>query len=118
MMAEIDRRGAEAVMQDVLAELRDGPEYLFISVDTDVLDPAFAPGMGTPEPGGLTIRELFPMGRAAAVQKNVVGMDLVEVNPVVDPTYRSSLVAVRILREMLTGIAMRKEGHHGSALLR
>lgn len=109
-MAEIDRKGWQKVMKQALAEALDGPEYIFISVDTDVLDPAWAPGMGTPEPGGLSIRELFPMLRAAGVQNKVVGIDLVEVNPLTDPTYRSKLVAVRILRELLTGIAMRKKG--------
>lgn len=109
-MAEIDKKGWEAVMKEALAEALDGPEYIFVSVDTDVLDPAYAPGMGTPEPGGMTIRELFPMLRAVGVQNKIVGIDLVEVNPLVDPTYRTKLVAVRILRELLTGIAMRKKG--------
>lgn len=109
-MAEIDKKGWETVMKEALAEVRDGPEYIFISVDTDVLDPAWAPGMGTPEPGGMSLRELFPMLRALGVQNKVVGIDLVEVNPLVDPTYRTKLVAVRILRELLTGVAMRKKG--------
>lgn len=109
-MADIDERGWKAVMDDVLKILEDGPEHVFISVDTDVLDPAFAPGMGTPEPGGLTLRELFPMLRAVATAKNVVGMEMVEVNPLVDPTYRSKQVGVRILRELMTGVALRKSG--------
>lgn len=109
-MAEIDKKGWEVVMKKALAEALDGPEKIFISVDTDVLDPAYAPGMGTPEPGGMTIRELFPILRALGVQNEVVGIDLVELNPLTDPTYHSKLVAIRILREMLTGIAMRKKG--------
>jgi agmatinase len=109
-MAEIDKKGWQTVFKEALAEALDGPKKIFISVDTDVLDPAFAPGMGTPEPGGMTIRELFPMLRALGVQNDVVGIDMVELNPLVDPTYRSKLVAVRILREMLTGIAMRRRG--------
>ena len=109
-MAEIDRDGWPAVMKKALAEALDGPEYIFVSVDTDVLDPAWAPGMGTPEPGGMTIRELMPMLRALGVQNKIVGVELVEINPIVDQTYRSKLVAVRILREILTGIAMRKKG--------
>jgi agmatinase len=109
-MAEIDKKGWPAVMKEALAEARDGPKKIFISVDTDVLDPAWAPGMGTPEPGGMSIRELFPMLRAVAVQNEIVGIELVELNPVVDQTYRSKLVAVRILRELLTGVAMRRKG--------
>ena len=86
-MGEIDKLGWKKVMDKVLAEIEDGPEYVYISIDTDVLDAAFAPGMGTPELGGMTIRELFPMLRATAIAKKVVGIELVEVNPVVDPTY-------------------------------
>ncbi len=110
-MQDIDHRGWKAVMDEVLGDIKKrGKQYVFISVDTDCLDPAYAPGMGTPEPGGLTIRELFPMLRAATIAHNVVGMELVEVNPLVDPTYRSRQVAVRILRELMTGVALRKKG--------
>jgi agmatinase len=109
-IAEIDRKGWPTVLQEALAEARDGPKKIFISIDTDVLDPAWAPGMGTPEPGGMSIRELFPMLRALGVQNEIVGVELVELNPVVDQTYRSKLVAVRMLREVLTGIAMRRKG--------
>ncbi len=109
-ISEIDRDGAKAVMKKALAEALDGPEYIYISIDTDVLDPAWAPGMGTPEPGGMSIRELFPMIRAVGVQNKVVGVELVELNPLTDHTYRSGLVAIRTLREVLTGIAMRKKG--------
>lgn len=109
-MAEIDRDGWPAVMKRALAEAMDGPEYLFISVDTDCLDPAWGPGMGTPEIGGMNPRELFPVLRALGIQNKVVGVDLVELNPISDPTYRSPMVAVRILREILTGIALRKKG--------
>ncbi len=109
-LAEIDRDGWPAVMEKALAEALDGPEMIFVSIDTDVLDPAFAPGMGTPEPGGMTPRELFPVLRALGVQNKIVGVELVELNPLTDPTYRSGQVAVRILREVLTGIAMRKQG--------
>jgi agmatinase len=66
--------------------------------------------MGTPEPGGLTVRELFPMLRAATIAHNVVGLEIVELNPLVDTTYRSRLVAVRIIRELMTGMALRKKG--------
>lgn len=109
-MVEIDRYGWKAVMDRVLAELKDGPKYIYLSLDTDVLDAHIAPGMGTPELGGLTIRELFPMLRAVAISKQIVGIEIVEVNPIVDPTYLSVYTANRALREILTGIAMRKKG--------
>lgn len=110
-MQEIDNSGWKAVLDEILADVKkSGKEYVFISVDTDCLDPAYAPGMGTPEPGGLTIRELFPMLRAVTIAHNVIGLEMVEVNPLVDPTYRSRQVAVRIVRELMTGMALRKKG--------
>ena len=109
-MAEIETRGWEAVLKDVLAEALDGPEYLFISIDYDCLEPAYAPAMGTPEPGGMTPLQMMTMVRGLAAQNQVVGIDLVEVNPIVDSSYLGPLVATSILREALTGIAMRKKG--------
>lgn len=109
-MAEIERDGWTAVMERVLTEANDGPEHLYVSFDIDVLDPAFAPGTGTPEPGGLTTREVFPLVRALCAEKNLVGFDLVEVNPLVDPGYTTILNAERIVQECLTGVAMRKKG--------
>ena len=109
-MAEIERDGWDAVMERVIAEATDGPEFLHISFDIDVLDPAFAPGTGTPENGGLLPREVFPLVRALCTEKRVVGFDLVELNPLVDPGYTTVLNANRIVQECLTGIAMRKKG--------
>ena len=111
-MSEIERDGWPAVMKKALAEALDGPEYIFISIDTDVLDPAWAPGMGTPEPGGMGLRELFPMLRALGVQNKVVGVELVELNPLTDHTYRSPLVAVRIASRGSHRHRDAQEGHH------
>lgn len=109
-MADIERNGWDAVMKQVMEEALDGPEYIYISFDVDVLDPAFMPGTGTPEPGGLLPREVFPLVRRLCAEKKLVGFELVELNPLVDPGYTSALNANRILRECLTGIAMNKEG--------
>ena len=109
-MAEVERRGWDAVMEDVIKEAKEGPEYLYISFDIDTLDPAFVPGTGTPEPGGLTPREAFPLVRRLCAESNVIGFDLVELAPERDPTYVSTMNANRIVRECLTGIAMRKKG--------
>ena len=110
-MAEIEKYGWDAVMDRVLEEaLGNGPEYIFISFDVDVLDPAYMPGTGTPEPGGLTTREVFPIIRGLCAAKQIVGFELVELNPMVDPGYTSAQNANRILAECLTGIAMRKKG--------
>jgi agmatinase len=109
-MAEVEAHGWDRVMERALTEAAEGTEYLFISLDIDVLDPAYAPGTGTPEPNGLTPRELFPLLRRLGAETNLVGMELVELNPLVDPTYVTPLVANRCAREILTGIAMRKAG--------
>jgi agmatinase len=108
-MAEIERRGFEAVMNDVLREAKKS-DKIYISVDIDVLDPAYVVGTGTPEPGGLTPRELFPIVRRLCAETNTIGFELVELSPLIDPTYVSAQVAHRIIRECLTGLAMHKKG--------
>jgi agmatinase len=110
-MAEVEKKGWERVMHEVLEEAREGTKYLYVSVDVDALDPVYIPGTGTPEPGGLTTREMFPLIRGLCAQNRIVGFDLVELNPLVDPTYVSALNANRILREALTGMAMNKKGY-------
>ncbi|WP_217356502.1 agmatinase family protein [Ruegeria atlantica] len=109
-MAEIEERGWDAVMEDVIAEANDGPEHIYISFDIDTFDPAFVPGTGTPEPGGLMPREVFPIIRRLCAESNVIGFEIVELAPLMDPTYVSALNANRTIRECLTGIAMRKQG--------
>jgi len=109
-MAEIEKRGFDKVMDDVVKEAQDGPEYIFISFDIDTLDPAFVSATGTPEPGGLTPREAFPIVRRLCAESNVVGFELVELAPMLDPTYVSAMNANRIIKECMTGIAMRKKG--------
>lgn len=110
-MHEIDLKGWRKVLKEVLAELEAmKTKYVFLSLDTDVLDMAYAPGMGTPEPGGMTPRELFPMLRGVAAATNVVGVEMVELNPITETTYLSRKSAYMALREILTGMAMRKKG--------
>ena len=104
-------------LEDILREANDGTDYLYISFDIDVLDPAFTHGTGTPEPGGFTPREMFPLVRRLCAENNVVGFDLVEFAPERDPTYVTGLNANRIVRECLTGIAMRKKGITGKHYL-
>lgn len=109
-MAEVEKHGWEAVMTRAIQEAKDGPEFLFISFDVDVLDPAYMPGTGTPEPAGLTTREVFPLVRRLCAETKVIGFELVEVNPLVDPGYTTAQNATRILRECLNGLALRKRG--------
>ena len=116
-MAEIERVGLEKVVEQAIAEALDGPEYLYISFDIDVLDPAYAPGTGTPEPGGFTTREVFPIIRRLCHEAHVVGFEVVEVAPAHDPTYVTALNANRLIMEAITGLAMRRRGLPGSHYL-
>lgn len=109
-MVEVEHRGWRAVMEDIIKEAQNGPEYLFISFDLDCMEPVFMPGTHTPEPGGLTIREVLPIVRRLCAETKVVGFDLVELKPVADPTYVTMLNCNRIIRECMTGLAMRKKG--------
>ena len=86
-----------------------GPGPAYLTVDVDVLDPAFIPGTGTPEPGGMTPSELLLGVRTVAAALELVGADVVEVIPTgVGTADASALVAERIVRETLTGIALRR----------
>jgi arginase family enzyme len=106
-MHDVRDHGIREVVARALAVVGDGPAYL--TVDIDVLDPAFVPGTGTPEPGGLTSAELLWAVRELARDLELVGADLVEVIPTqVGTADASSLVADRIVREILTGIALRR----------
>lgn len=106
-MGEVRELGVDELVEAVVASVGEGPTYL--SVDIDVLDPAFAPGTGTPEPGGMTSDELLRACRALASRLDLVGAELVEVIPTgVGSADTTALVADRIVREVLTGIALRR----------
>jgi agmatinase len=87
-----------------------GPGPVFLTVDIDSLDPAFAPGTGTPEPGGLTTRELLWSVHHIAAELDLRGADVVEVLPTSAGIYEdiTALAAERIVREIIAGIAVRK----------
>lgn len=108
-MHDVRDRGIRAVVEDAIAVVGAGP--VFLSVDVDVLDPAFAPGTGTPEPGGMTPIDLLWACRTIAARVQLVGADVVEVAPTaVGSADITALVADRIVREMMTGIALRRLG--------
>lgn len=109
-MPEIEKRGWEATMERALSEARESGKKIFVSFDVDVLDPAFIPGTGTPVPGGLTMREALPIVRRLCAENELVGFEIVEVAPQLDPTYRTALNANFIMHACLTGVAMRKKG--------
>jgi len=76
-------------------------ENVYISLDIDVLDPSVAPGTGTPEPGGLSYVELRELLRGCVMGRNLVGADIVEVNPLFDSSGRTGQVAARLLIDLL-----------------
>ncbi len=101
--------GIAAVVERTLAVVAAGPAY--VTVDVDVLDPAFAPGTGTPEPGGMTSGDLLWACRTVAERLDLVGAEVVEVIPTaVGSADITALLADRIVRELLTGIALRRRG--------
>jgi agmatinase len=106
-MHDVRDQGIEALIERAIEAVGEGP--VFLTVDVDVLDPAFAPGTGTPEPGGMTPVELLPSVRRVARELELVGADVVEVIPTAPGSADiTALVADRIVREMLTGFALRK----------
>jgi agmatinase len=94
--------GLTAVVERMRARLGDGPVY--VSVDIDVLDPAHAPGTGTPEAGGLTSRELLHTLRGL-VGVDVVGADVVEVAPAYDHAEITGIAAAHVAYELLAVLA-------------
>ena len=106
-MHDVRSLGLDEVLRLALERVGAGP--VFVSVDVDVLDPAYAPGTGTPEPGGLTSAELLLACRRLAAGLDVVGADVVEVLPsAIGSADVTALVADRIVRELLTGMALRR----------
>jgi agmatinase len=108
-MHDVRDGGIDAAIERTVDVVGSGP--VFLSVDVDVLDPAYAPGTGTPEPGGMTSVDLLKAVRVVAERLELVGADVVEVIPTaVGSADITALVAERIVREILTGIALRRAG--------
>jgi agmatinase len=105
--------------RDVVAEAVTlaGPGPVFVTIDVDVLDPAFAPGTGTPEPGGMTSADLLWAARTLASELDVIGADVVEVCPTaIGAADITALVGSRIVHELLTGLAVRRSVGSGHAV--
>ncbi len=102
---DVERLGVAGMIEAVAARVGDRPVY--VSVDIDVLDPAFAPGTGTPEAGGLTSRELLAVLRSLA-NLNLVGADIVEVAPAYDHAQVTGIAAAHVGYELLSALASRK----------
>jgi agmatinase len=104
-MHELREAGIAAVVDRAAEVIGDG--RAFLTVDVDVLDPAFAPGTGTPEPGGMSSSDLLWACRELGRRLNLVGADVVEVLPTaVGSADITALVADRIVREIVTGIGL------------
>ena len=99
---EISRDGVAAAIERMRARLGEGPVY--VSIDIDVLDPAHAPGTGTPEPGGLTTRELQELLRGIDGLR-MIGADVVEVSPPYDHSELAALAAAQLIYELLSLLA-------------
>lgn len=100
----IEEHGVEAAIDRILTRIGDKP--LYVSIDIDVLDPAHAPGTGTPEAGGLTSRELLRILRALR-DRDIVGADVVEVSPAYDHAQMTGIAASHVVYELVTLLAAR-----------
>ena len=109
-MTEIHHRGLTAVLDESFATLTNECDGVFLSVDIDVVDPGMAPGTGTPEPGGMTSRELLEAVRRICFELPIVGMDIVEVAPAYDSAEITAILANRVVLEALSAITLRKKG--------
>jgi agmatinase len=109
-MTEIVARGLEDCLTDAFSIALDECSGVFLSVDVDVCDPGHAPGTGTPEPGGLSARQLLDAVRRICLELPVVGIDVVEVSPPYDHAEITAALANRVVLEALSGMAARKRG--------
>ena len=99
----------DARVEELVDHLEPGTDT-YITFDVDCLDPAIAPGTGTPEPGGFTYYEAKAILLAICGRCNVIGMDLVEVSPVYDgPSQLTSLHAVRLIMDVVGGVFRRRD---------
>jgi agmatinase len=116
LMGELRDRGVVPVIEDAIAQALDGPEHIYLSVDIDVLDPGFAPGTGTPEPGGMQPVDLLHAIRQIVLRTDVVAMDVVEVSPPYDWAEITAQNAHRCLLEAISALAVkRRDGAAGPA---
>jgi agmatinase len=109
---EFETRGVAGVVEEVRARLGDAPVY--VSIDIDVLDPAAAPGTGTPEAGGLNSRELLGVLRGL-VGLRIVGCDLVEVAPAYDHAEITGIAAAHVAYDLLGLLALAAAGTRPTA---
>jgi agmatinase len=113
-MTEVVARGLDACLDEAFAIATDQCDAVFLSVDVDVVDPGSAPGTGTPEPGGLTPRQLLDAVRRVGMELPVAGVDIVELSPPYDSAEVTAYLGNRIALEVLSGIAWRRARESGA----
>ncbi|NHN57022.1 agmatinase [Calidifontibacter sp. DB0510] len=114
-MTEVGHRGLETCLTEAFDIANDDTDGIFLSVDIDVCDPGHAPGTGTPEPGGLSARQLLDSVRRICLEQPVVGFDIVEVAPPYDHADITAALANRVVLEALSAIARRRyDEAHGT----
>jgi arginase len=99
-MSDIDRSGLEHAVADAL-EYLSGAAFLHVSIDLDAVDPAIAPGVGTPVPGGFSYREAHLVAELVAESGRLDALELVEVNPVLDRANETGVLAVELAASAL-----------------
>jgi agmatinase len=114
-MTEIVARGLDDCLTEAFGIAVDDCDTVFLSVDIDVCDPGHAPGTGTPEPGGLSARQLLDAVRRVCYELPVGGIDVVEVSPPYDHAEITSFLANRVVLEALSAIARRRRDAAGGA---
>jgi agmatinase len=113
-MTEVVTRGLDDCLTEAFAIATDECDGVFLSVDIDVVDPGMAPGTGTPEPGGLSGRQLLDAVRRIAMELPLAGIDVVEVAPPFDQAEVTAFLANRVVLEALSGIAWRRRRESGA----
>ena len=115
-MTEVVTRGLDDCLTEAFAIALDDCDAVFLSVDVDVVDPGSAPATGTPEPGGLSARELLDAVRRIAMELPLCGVDVVELSPPFDHAEVTAFLSNRIVLEALSGIAWRQAKLAGRAV--
>jgi len=100
-MSDIDQRGISNIMGEALSLAGKARDGIHLSLDMDALDPEHAPGVGTPVRGGLTYREAHMIMELIADSDHLIGMDVVEVNPILDRENATALLAVELIMSAL-----------------
>ena len=118
LMDEMWDRGMRPVIADAIRRASDDCDALYLSVDIDVLDPGFAPGTGTPEPGGMNPADLLRAVRSIVLSTPVVALDVVEVSPPYDHAENTVNAAHRVVLETLGALAAKKRERTGGDVTR